>query len=220
MKKMYCTLDTETVGGAATPKGFYHIGGFIHDRQGNVAAGFNLVVASMFEEIRYDDYAKKNWPLYEHMVTTGIATMVDTEDSAIKIINALCDFYNVHTMMAFNSGFDFGKTKASALIENRDFIDLYLAAAETLGQYKKYANFCRENHFCSSSKKNISMTAQSFYAFIISNPSYCEEHTALEDARIEMEIFKSIIKTHKKFTQNCVFYDAKNKWDLFVKMEG
>ena len=220
MKKIYCTLDTETIGGCTHPTGFYHIGGFIHDREGRVYAAFNLIVADMFERIRDDDYAKKNFHLYERMVAEGIATMVDTEDTAINLIDDLCTFYGVDTMMAFNSGFDFGKTKAADLILNRQFIDLYLAAAETIGQRKNYAKFCRENGFASRNKRNIAMTAESFYAFLISDPDYSEEHTALEDAKIEMEIFKSIIKTHQKFTRNTVFYEAVNKWNLLVPMEG
>lgn len=217
MRKMYCTLDTETVGGAATPKGFYHIGGLVHDRQGEVAAAFNLIIAELFEEIRDDDYAKRNFDRYAEMVATGEATMVDTEDTAIELIDKLCDFYEVGTMAAFNSGFDFGKTKAAALIEDREFIDLYLAAAETIGQRKKYARFCRENGLCSRNGRNIAMSAQSFYAFLISDPEYREEHTALEDAKIELEIFNSIVKTHQKFSRNLTFYDAHN-WGLLVPM--
>lgn len=213
---MYCTLDTETVGGCTAPAGFYHIGGFIHNRSGNVVASFNLVVAEMFERIRYDDYAKKNWERYNQFVTEGVATMVDTEDAAIALISNLCDFYNVTTMTAFNSGFDFGKTKAAALIQNREFIDLYLAAMQTIGAKASYIKFCRENGLLSRSGKNIAGTAESFNAYLTNNPEYSEEHTALEDARIEKGIFDAIIQSHRKFTQNCTFYDFPNKWGLLA----
>lgn len=215
-RKIYCTLDTETVGGCTTPAGFYHIGGFIHDREGNVFASFNMVVAAMFEAIRHDDYGKRNFDLYEKFVTEGIATVVDTEDTAITVISDLCDFYGVTTMTAFNSGFDFGKTKAAALIEKREFIDLYLAALQTIGTKASYIKFCRDNRLLSTSKKNIAGSVQSFHAFLTDNPAYAEEHTALEDARVEMGIFNAIIKMHKKFTQNCTFFDYDGKWKLLV----
>lgn len=218
--KMYCTLDTETVGGCTKPEGFYHIGGFVHDRAGRIYGAFNLVVADMFEKIRYDDYAKKNFSLYEQMVQSGAATMVSSEDSAISTINSLLDFYGVNTMMAFNSGFDFNKTKAGKLCEGRDFIDLYLMAIQTIGQYKKYANFCRENNLCSRNGKNISGTVESFTAFLTGNPDYCEEHTALEDARVEMNIFKACIATHRKFNKNMTFYDHPQKWSYLVPMKA
>jgi hypothetical protein len=218
-KKMYCTLDTETVGGCTNPTGFYHIGGFIHDREGNIYASFNMVVANMFEEIRNDDYAKRNFHLYEEYITTGEATVVATQEEAVTLIDHLCDFYNVTTMMAFNSGFDFGKTKAKLLIDNRDFIDIYLMALQTIGQKKSYINFCRKNNLLSRSKKCIASTAESFYAYLTNNPQYCEEHTALEDSKIEMEIFIASLRTHKKFTQNCVLYDFEDKYALFVPAE-
>ena len=47
MKKMYCTLDTETFGGAANPKGIYNLGGRIHDREGNVVASFNYLISML-----------------------------------------------------------------------------------------------------------------------------------------------------------------------------
>ena len=45
MKNVYCVLDTETYGGAAFPKGIYHLAGIIHDRQGNVYGCFNYLIA-------------------------------------------------------------------------------------------------------------------------------------------------------------------------------
>ena len=43
-KTIYCTLDTETVGGIDHPKGFYNIGCAIHDKDGNILATTSLLV--------------------------------------------------------------------------------------------------------------------------------------------------------------------------------
>ena len=196
-KKIYCTLDTETVGGCTKPKGFYHIGGLIHDRSGDILASFNMIVADMFEEIRHDDYAKKNFHLYEQMVQEGTASMVDDEESALDVIAGLCDFYDVSTMAAFNSGFDFGKTKAGRLLDGREFIDLYLMAMQTIGQKASYAKFCRENRMLSSSKKNIAGSVQSFTAYLRNDPDFKEAHTAFDDALNEMALFLAALKMHK-----------------------
>lgn len=213
-KTWYCTLDTETVGGCTNPKGFYHIGGLIHDRMGHVIASFNYLVADMFEEIRNDDYAKRNFDYYKTWAKTGPVSMVATEDDAINAIQSLLTFYNVSVMMAFNSGFDFGRTKAKRLIENREFIDIYLMAVQTIGHYRAYEKFCFNSNRLSKNGKSISGTAESFYAFLTNNENYCEEHTAFEDAKIELDIFVACIKTHKKFTKNCVFYEyqGEDKW--------
>ena len=213
-KKMYCTLDTETVGGASQPKGFYHLAGIVHDRQGKVYGCFNYIVAEMLDEIEFDDYAKNNIDLYGHMIAEGTATLIDSEENAIAMVEALFNYYNVNTVMAFNSGFDFCKTKCSALVENRNFIDLWLMALETICQKKSYKKFCAKNKKYNK-KANCKTSAETVFAYLTNNPCYVEEHTALEDSKIEKFIFEECIKMHKKFTPNCHCFDHPDKWDLF-----
>lgn len=212
-KNIYCTLDTETFGGASNPKGIYHVAGLIHDRDGVIIAPFNYLIAEHYDEIEKDSYAKKNFYRYLEMVENGEITVVDTEETAINAIDALCDYYNVKYMMAYNSAFDFTKTMCCKLIENREFIDIYLMTLQTITGLKKYAKFCRENGFRSSSGKSVATTAESVFAFLTNNVEYKEEHTALEDSKIEMQIFLACLKTHKKYTKNCHAWDCKeNKY--------
>ena len=218
MKNIYCTLDTETFGGASKPKGIYHIGGFIHDRQGNVLAGFNYVIAEHYEEIQKDSYAKKNFALYEKMVADGVATMIDSEEHAIAMVDALCNFYAVRYMMAFNSGFDYCKTACRDLLEGREFIDIWLMALQTLAIRKKYVEFCRENDLRSRSGKTVSTSAEAMYAYITGNAEYIEEHTALEDAKIEMEIFLACVRSHKAYTKNVHCFDYADSYLLFPRL--
>jgi hypothetical protein len=84
-------------------------------------------------------------------------------------------------------------------------------ALQTICHKKGYAKFCHENGFQSSSKKSCSTTAQSVYGFITDNAEYIEEHTALSDALIEMEIFVACLKMHKKFNKNIHQWDAKGR---------
>ncbi len=217
MKNIYCTLDTETFGGASKPKGIYHLGGLIHDRAGNVLACFNYVIAEHYGEIELDSYAKRNMERYTDMVKNGTATMIDTEVHAVEMVSSLCDFFNVRYVMAFNSGFDFGKTACKALLDGREFIDIWLMALQTLVIRKKYVTFCRENGLTSSTKKSCSTSAQTVYAYLTGNPGYDEEHTALEDAKIEMEIFVKCVAAHKKFTKNCHTFDFADRYALFPK---
>lgn len=208
-KNIYCTLDTETFGGAAHPKGIYHLGGIIHDRQGNVLATFNYLIEEHFEEIEKDSYAKKNFHKYLDMILNGSISGVTTEEEAVNLVDNLCNFYNVRYMMAFNSGFDFTKTKCSKLIEEREFIDIWLMAVQTLTKVKRYAKFCRENGLQSRSKKTVATTAESFYSYLTNNSEYKEEHTAFEDSKIEMEIFLACIKRHEKYSKNVHCFECK-----------
>lgn len=210
-ENIYCTLDTETWGGASRPKGVYNCAGQIHNRKGDVIACFNYLIAEYFDVIQKDDYAKKNFHKYRQMIDEGSITLVASEDEMIQAVENVLSFYGVDYVMAYNSAFDFGKTKCRELLNGREFIDIYLMAVQTLAQYKKYSNFCIENNLKSKSskRKSVSTTAETMYAYITNNPTYQEEHTAMEDSKIEKEIFLACLATHKKYTKNCHWYDYK-----------
>jgi len=210
-KTIYCTLDTETVGGASTPTGTYNFGCVIHDRQGNIYATCSLLVMEHFEEIRNDDYAKKNFPIYAERLASGEMTAVATEAEALSIIRNLCHFYGVKYVMAYNTGFDLVKTACRDLCNDFEFIDLYLMALQTITHQKGYAKFCHENGFKSRTGKSCATSAESVYAYITNNPDYEEEHTAFADALIEMAIFVKCYSLHKKFTKNAHQWDCKGE---------
>jgi hypothetical protein len=208
-KNVYCTLDTETVGGASAPTGMYNLGCTIHDKDGNIFATCSLLVMEHYEEIKNDDYAKKNFAIYEQRLVAGQITAVATERQALEIVRSLCHFYGVKYVMAYNSAFDFTKTICRELLDDFEFIDLYLMALQTITHLKAYQKFCVDNNFKSRSGKNCATSAESVYAFITDNADYIEEHTALADALIEMEIFVRCYAMHKKFTKNEHQFDHK-----------
>lgn len=207
-KTVYCTLDTETVGGASNPTGMYNLGCVIHDKEGNIYATCSLLVMEHYDKIKNDDYAKKNFAIYEQRLNAGEITAVATEKEALNIVRSICRFYNVKYVMAYNSAFDFTKTICCRLLKEFEFIDLYLMALQTITHLKSYQNFCIENDFKSRSGKCCATSAESVYAFITDNAEYKEEHTALSDALIEMAIFTKCYAMHKKFTKNKHQFDC------------
>lgn len=216
-KNIYCTIDTETVGGAISPTGMYNLGAIIHDKDGNILATTSFLVMEHYDEISKDSYAKKNFPLYQKRLCEGSLSAVASENEAITILSNLCHFYNVKYVMAFNSGFDFTKTICRQLLEEFEFIDLYLMALQTITHLKKYATFCQEHNKLSKSKCTYSTSAETIYSFITNQPDYQEEHTALSDAKIEMTIFVRCYSMHKKFTRNIHQHDYKGKDKIFPK---
>lgn len=208
-KTMYCTLDTETVGGASSPTGMYNLGCTIHDKDGNISATTSLLVMEHYDKIKNDDYAKKNFPIYEERLKAGTMSAVATEKEALDILRNLCRMYNVKYVMAYNSGFDFVKTICRELLDEFEFIDIYLMALQTVTHLKKYRKFCIDNNKISASGKSCSTSAETVYGYFTNNSDYVEEHTALSDALIEMEIFKQCLKSHKKFTKNCHQWDCR-----------
>lgn len=208
-KTMYCTIDTETVGGASNPTGMYNVGAKYHNNCGVCVANVNILVMEHYDEIAKDDYAKKNFHLYEERLQSGELTAVATEEEAYSIIYNLCNFYDVKYVMAYNSGFDFVKTIFRNLLDEFEFIDLYLMALQTITHKKSYAKFCNEHEKFSASGKTCSTSAETVFGYITNNPNFIEEHTALKDAEIEMQIFIECLKMHKKYTKNVHQWDCK-----------
>ena len=217
MKNIYCTLDTETFGGASNPKGIYHLAGIIHTRKGEVLATFNYLISEHYNEIEKDSYAKRNFHKYADMIANGIVTSIPTEKMAVEMVNNLCEFYGVNVMTAYNSGFDFVKTECRELLNGRQFIDTWLMALQTITTKKSYEKFCVENGYLTK-KRNLQTSAEVVYRFLTSNTDFIEEHTAFEDSKIEMQIFLECLKMHKKFTQNTHCFDMESSYKLFKKV--
>ena len=131
-KNIYCTLDTETVGGSSNPTGMYNAGAVIHDKDGNILATTSILIMEHYDNINKDDYAKKHFPVYEARLINGTISAVTTEAEAVSIVRNLCRFYGVKYVMAYNSCFDFIKTPFAALLDEFEFIDLYLMALQTI----------------------------------------------------------------------------------------
>ena len=197
MKNIYCTLDTETVGGAAHPTGMYNVGAIIHDRKGEILATTSLLVMEHYDEIALDDYAKKNFSVYAERLKTGKISAVATEREAYEVVKNLCDHRD--------------------LLDNFEFIDLYLMALETITHKKSYAEYCREHGKRSKNGKTCATSVEAVYGYLHDNPDFAEEHTALSDAMQEMEIFLACQKMHKRYTKNTHAWDAPFEVKCFPK---
>ena len=214
-KKIYCTLDTETVSGASQNEGIYHLGGLIHDRKGNVLASFNYLIAENFDKIDQAFYGKKNFGIYQEMIANGVCSIIPTERQAVDLVKTILDYYGVSTMCAYNSAFDYSKTLCRELVEDREFIDLWLMALQTIATKKSFIRFCENNNFITK-KKSCKTSAEVVYRFLTNNTEFEEEHTAFEDSKIEMQIFLECLKMHKGFTRNTHCFDFPNSWSLFT----
>ena len=170
-----------------------------------------MLVMEHYNDINKDEYSKNNFHIYEERLNNGTMSAVATERDAIEIVRNLCKFYNVKYVQAYNSAFDFEKTICRELLDDFEFIDIYLMALQTITHLKSYKKFCIENGLKSSTGKSCATSAESVYAFITNNADYVEEHTALSDAMIEKDIFVRCYKMHKKFTKNMHQWNCKGK---------
>ena len=201
-KVIYATFDTETLGGASHPEGVYNLGGLIHDREGNIFASFNLIIAEHYNKILEKSYyGKSTFHRYQEMLESGNATMVATEQEAIELVANLLNLYNVKYIMAYNTDFDLRRTDCKILAENRQFIDIYQMATEIITPRPTYNKYCQANQFLTKNG-NPQAKVETVYGYLTNNPQFVEEHTAFSDASQEMEIFLKCVKAHKSYTKN------------------
>jgi hypothetical protein len=107
--------------------------------------------------------------------------------------------YNVTMAFAYNSGFDekvfdficeWYKIKnpfdTIPIYDIRGYVHNFIAFD------KAYQDFC-EKHSLFTESGNYSTTAESVFRFFSANPDFVDEHTALADAEIELEILQYCI---------------------------
>lgn len=202
MRKNFAIIDTETLGGAKDKHvNTYDFSAVAYDRQGNWKDSLNILI---LEHLVLDTayYGKFKKEFYKELLRKPSTTICYTEDEALEVIENWFDDNDITTICAHNSAFDFEKTFFSAIAHDYEIIDTWLAFAQTIGQTKRYNNFCVENDYVTKTG-NIQMTAEICYRYISGDNEFVEQHTAFADASIEAEILFAVFATHKKFARNC-----------------
>lgn len=92
----------------------------------------------------------------------------------------------------------FEKNTFNKLIEqkNKKVLCLWHLACCNLLNTDDYRNFAEQHQF-KSTKGNFETNAEVAYAFIKNQPKFIEDHLALSDCEIEMEIYEHIMKLEK-----------------------
>lgn len=217
-KHTFCTTDTEACPAfiGAEVRGWqmlvYHWAWLIHDKCGNVMASRNFIIYEIYclqKALMDTCYYADKLPQYEKWIADGTAQLV-TFRTAWRIFKSDLQQYGVKAVIAHNASFDrdalrntakhiFGKAYCifPASIELWDSMTI---ARSTFGQYKSYSKFCQDNGYLTKQGKNR-FTAEICYRYIIQSTDFVEEHTALEDVKIEMAITIKGFATHRKMSR-------------------
>lgn len=169
-----------------------NIGGVIIDvERQEIIEEFDYLIEEIWEneEIMNNFYFKDRLDKFQDITEV-------TFSDAIKNIKNLLQKYNVNTVLAYNISFD-----QQSLLDTCDYMhmyidlskyeikDIYAMACDMLKRNKEaYSVFCTETGRLSPAGNRLT-NAESVYAFLTGNPDYAEDHTALEDSRIEAVIF-------------------------------
>lgn len=177
----------------------YNLGYVIMNEEGKILVERDFTIKQVYDNAiaMATTYYSKKRPLYTskmkgrttHKKYWGIACQQMIRD----IKN-----YQVKEAYAYNSGYDVG---AFQLMVNTfkninplnkvkvvDIMDLLNILINT----KEYYEYCKANNFITE-KGNLKKSAEVVYGYITNNPNYIEEHTALEDSKIEATILQVLL---------------------------
>lgn len=217
--KKFLVFDTETT----TPikfEGFtrnqlvFDIGYQICDKKGNVFLERSYVIEEVFTNMDYmqNAYFWKKYPQYLEGLETGKYTMIKWEDM-LKELWQLIQECNVSVVSAYNLAFDlYVMQYTNQTLRNRDFklfdnlehLCIMGMSVETICQQKTFQRLALENNWISASGKFLSTKAETVYKYATYNFDYEEEHTGLEDVKIERELMVLCFRQHKKMSKGIV----------------
>lgn len=208
-------LDTETAGNVMQHDTLrvYDFGFVLVDSKFDTVLERRYFVSEIFNdhELMNSAYYAKKLPKY-YQALANKEVEIRPWLAIMKEFAELCKAYNVKEVWAYNAGFDRDATNATTKALSNGFKTWFMpygvqwkcihhAATSTLCNSKHYFKFAHDNGMISS-KGNLQTNAECVYAYLMNDASYKEEHTALEDAKIEAAILAKIKRRHQKTSVN------------------
>lgn len=200
-------LDTETVGDFESPL-VHDLGYTIVDKHNKIIAQKRFLIRETraCKAVLLTEFYRRKASLYDSAIEMG-TVRVYPWGTVKRILLDDMKRYKVKQVAAYNLAYDykainftdkfFSGMKKSKIIEafkRRDLVCLWGLTVDTIGQTEQYYNFCLENDRVTEAG-NIRTDAETVYRFAIC-PDFVEEHTALDDAIAETEIYLHILKNY------------------------
>lgn len=173
----------------------YNVGYCIIDGNGKTLLEKNFVVKQVYDNkmVMSTAYYNNKTPLYTRKMK-GRKTKKVYWGDVCRIMKKDIKDFNISKVYAYNSNYDVGafdttqklfKNKINPLndvevIDIMDYLDILINSVD-------YSNYCKTNNFITE-RGGLKKSAEVVYGYITNNPNYVEEHTALEDSKIEKDI--------------------------------
>lgn len=213
-------IDTETCntqekkGKLDFSKGLvYDIGWVITDKKGKIYVEHSYIVQEIFygeQSLMKSCYYAEKIPHYLREIKEG-KRIVKSFFEIWKIFKAEIKLYKIDTIFAHNSFFDYtvlnhtltylwGKNQKKYFTSyNMVWWDTVRMAQNAVGIQKTYQKFCKEHGFMTNQKiPKPRFTAEILYKYITKNNGFIENHTGLEDVKIETVILAYCFRQKKK----------------------
>ena len=185
---MKIVLDTETAGGFDNPL-VYDIGYVIADNNGAIVKTRSYIIKEVYDnaELFESAYYKDKKSIYEERLKTGATKKVNLAYALYRLQKDI-DKYGAEKF-AYNSKFDSkALTKSKYKLVATDIKDI-MQFIDKIVNTQNYKQFCTNNKLMTKHKRpRPQKKAETLFRYLTNNPNYTEEHTALEDSKIELFI--------------------------------
>lgn len=208
-KKSILVLDTET---ADLTGSVYDIGYTITDKKGAIYKTRNWLVDEVFTDagkMMGAFYAKKLFSHYAPMLQAGSIRLTPWAEILGTLRSDMVE-HSVNVLAAYNLPFDRRVLQSThtmlghsdkILPHSVDLLDVWQFACETKLNTRLYKELAHSQGWISEAG-NIRTGAEYAYRFCCGDWGFIEEHTALDDARIETAIMASCFASRKKVPYN------------------
>lgn len=212
-KEMYLVIDTETANSIEQSLP-YDIGYAVCDRFGHIVLERSFIVAEIFldhKEMMKSAYFAEKIPHYWEDIKNGTRE-IKSIFNIRKQIKEDMKKYRIKKVGAYNMAFDKRALNnvirycSKSLIRwffpfGTEFFCIWSMACQVLLNSTSYIKFALQNGL-ESEAGNIQTSAEACYKFLTNSVDFTEEHTGLEDVRIEIDIMAKCFSTHKKMDKN------------------
>lgn len=219
-KKYVIGIDTETCNGHTDDNGklcltdslVYDIGWAVTDKKGKIYRTRSFVIYETFvgmKDVMKSAYYANKIPQYEKDLKNGKRKLVTLETARRFLVNDMQEFHT-NIVFAHNAYFDLNalnkteryitKSKYRYFFPYDTIVwDTLKMSRDIFKNKKMYNTWCEENGYMTKHKKpQVRLTAEIIYRYISGEHNFDENHTGLEDAKIETQIFAYCMRQHKK----------------------
>ena len=186
-------LDTETLG--LQDRRIYDLGYLIYDTaDGSTLKMRDYIIKQVYDnpDLMNSAYYKNKLPIYEQRLADGYCKKCYWGTALKTLLNDIKN-YQVDGIYAYNSKFDERAINETCKRFNRenpldgilDIMDYISPITET----EDYKEFCRKNNYLTKHRPpQTQRKAETLFRYLMKQTDYQEEHTALEDSKIELNI--------------------------------
>lgn len=227
MIKNILVFDTETTGELGSPL-IYDLGYRIISPDGKVLKSFNCLVTEIFSNgfVMSLAYYSNKIKMYRDKHKQGLIEMLPYKKAITTFIND-ARHYKVGIIAAYNVAFDlralqatlkmtyhegFQKDIVNKLLnqKNKKVLCIWNLVCDTVLNTDEFRNYA-ETHGFKSEKGNYQTSAEVAYRYITDNEEFVEDHTALSDVDIEIELLLHALKYYSPILEYGAKYSCWQK---------